>query len=305
MGRTASITYDQVKAVADALHAEGRGNPTIDEIWEALGRVGSKGTIHQLVKRYRAESKDMPKTSESLRVLPADIQRAILAFADRAATMARDGIDAELVERQQEADSLAEDNKRRVSEIDELRLQLEQAMSEKAGADAMAAALAQDLAVARAQVDAQRAAAEQARTELAKAELRLEALGPLQEELRQARAACDAEHEARTAAERAAAVLAAQKKEHEERISELNKTLANARAACDRLEARNAGLLEEVKREQQARTVAERELAVLNAVQPGVPGKRPRSAKGKGHPQAPQKALWQADGDGPNKAASS
>jgi hypothetical protein len=54
MGRKAALSYEQVKAVVNALRTEG-AKPTIDKVWEALDRAGSKGTIHKLVKQYMAE----------------------------------------------------------------------------------------------------------------------------------------------------------------------------------------------------------------------------------------------------------
>lgn len=297
MGRKAAITYEQVKAVVDALRAEG-AKPTIDQVWEAFDKAGSKGTIHKLVKQYLGELDGAQKAPESLRLLPPDIQHVILAFADQTAATAREKIADELVECRQESASLADDNERLTAEGNDLRMQLAQAGADKATAEGRVAQLESELAAAREQISVERVAAEQTRTALAKAELRLEAIAPLEEELRTTRAERDAQREARTEAERAAAVLGSKQKEHEERVQDLKSTLASSRDACARLETKNSELAEALERERQARTAAERELAVLTAVQAERPGPNSKSKRGQGQ----QGALWQGEGGTPDDA---
>lgn len=297
MGRKAAITYEQVKAVVDALRAEG-AKPTIDQVWDAFDRAGSKGTIHKLVKQYLGELEGAQRAPESLRLLPPDIQHVILAFADQTAATAREKIADELVECRQESVSLADDNERLTAEVDDLRRQLAQASADKATAEGRAAQLASELAATREQIRAERMAAEQSRTELAKAELRLEQLAPLEEALRQTRAERDAQREARTEVERTAAVLGSKQKEHEERVEELKNSLAILRDTCARFEMKNAELGEELGCERQARAAAERELAVLKAVQAERLGPAPKSKK----ERVPQGTLWQGDSEPPDGA---
>lgn len=292
MGRPALITYEQVKAVIDALRADG-AKPTIDRIWEALHKAGSKGTVHKLAKQYFAELEGAEKTPESLRLLPPDVQQVILAFADEASATAREKIADELLEAKREAAGLADDNERLTAELDDLRAQLAQAAADNAAVEGRAAQLVSELAVAREETGAERTAAEQARTALAKAELRLESIGPLEEKLRQTRAERDAQREARTEAERTVAVLNSQQEQHEERGKELRGALASLRDACTRLEAKNGELAEALAAERQARAFAERDLAVLTAVQSDRPGTGRKSKKG----QVEQSALWQGDGE--------
>lgn len=295
MGRPALITYEQVKAVIDALRADG-AKPTIDRIWEALHKAGSKGTVHKLAKQYFADLEGTEKAPESLRLLPPDVQRVILAFADDAAATMREKIAEELLESKREAASLADDNERLTAELDDLRTQMAQAVSDKAAAHGRAEQLANELVAAREEIGTERAASERARTALAKAELRLEAIGPLEEELHQARTERDAQREARSEAERAVAVLSSQQKEHEDRVQELKSSLANMRDTCGSLEAKNRELAEALTAERQARAVAERDLAVSEAVQVA------RLATGqktkKRQPQ--QEMLWQGDGNRSN-----
>lgn len=295
MGRKAAITYEQVRAVVDALRAEG-AKPTIDQVWEAFDKAGSKGTIHKLVKQYLGELDATQKAPESLRLLPPDIQHVILTFADQAAATAREKIANELVECRQEGASLADDNERLTAEVDDLRMQLSQAGADKATAEGRAVQLASELAAAREQISVERVAAEQARTALAKAELRLEGIAPLEDELRTTRAERDGHREARTEAERTVAVLSSKQKEHEERVQDIKGSLASSRDTCGRLEAKNGELVEALDRERQARAAAERELAVLTAVHAGRPGPSSKSKK----ERVQQGALWQGDGETPD-----
>jgi chromosome segregation ATPase len=292
MGRRAVITYEQVKAVVDALRVQGV-KPTIDRIWEALDKAGSKGTVHKLAKQYFAELADADKPPESLRLLPPEVQQVILAFRDQAAASAREKIADELLECREEAASLADDNARFTAELDDLRTELAKALSDQAAAEGRALQLASELAAVREEIGVERAAAEQARTALAKAEMRLESVRPLEDELRQTRTERDAQREARIEAERTVAVLNSQQEQHEGRVQDLRGSLVGMRDACARLEAKNGELAEALVAERQARAVAERDLAVLTAVQAERPGAGRKSKRGQGQ----QSALWQGDGE--------
>lgn len=295
MGRKAALSYEQVKAVVNALRAEG-AKPTIDKVWEALDRAGSKGTIHKLVKQYLAELAGAQQTPESLRLLPHDIQQVILAFADQAASTAREKVADELIECRQEGDSLAGDNERLLAEVDALRVQLAQAASERAAAEGRAVQLENELAAARMHANDERAAAERARTTLARAELQLESISHLEDALRNMRTELEGQREARIEAERTVAVQGAQRKDQEERMSDLKSELSAAREACLRSEGRNGELLQALERERQARTVAERDLAVLVAVQAAPGPAAPKKEK-----DTRQRALWPQDRELPGR----
>jgi chromosome segregation ATPase len=295
MGRKAALSYEQVKAVINALRAEG-AKPTIDKVWEALDRAGSKGTIHKLVKQYMAELEGAQQTPESLRLLPHDIQQVILAFADQAASTAREKIADELIECRQEGDSLAGDNERLSAEVDALQVQLAQAASERAAAEGRAVQLENELAAARTHANDERAAAEHARTTLARAELQLESISHLEDALRNMRIELEGQREARIEAERTVAVQEAQRKDQQERMSDLKSELSAAREACIRSEGRNADLSQALERERQARAVAERDLAVLVAVQA-----EPAVAAPKKEKDARQRALWPQEKELPGR----
>lgn len=295
MGRKAALSYEQVKAVVNALRAEG-AKPTIDKVWEALDRAGSKGTIHKLVRQYMAELEGAQQTPESLRLLPHDIQQVILAFADQAARTAREKIADALLECRQEADSLAGDNERLSAEVDALRVQLALAAFERAATEGRAVQLENELAAARTHVNDERAAAEGARTALARAELQLESIANLEDALCDMRSELEGQREARIEAERTVAVQGAQRKDQEERMSDLKNELSAAREACLRIEGRNADLSLALERERQARVIAEQDLAVLVAVQAA-----PALAAPKKEKDARQKALWPQDRELPGR----
>jgi len=287
MGRKAVLNYEQVKAVVSALRAAG-AKPTIDRVWDALDRAGSKGTVHKLVKQCLAESEGAEQTPDSLRLLPHDIQQIILAFADETASAAREVIAEELVDCRREADSLASDNERLSTEIGALQEALLLAGSEKSAAAGRSLQLEAELASARAHVNEERAAAEHVRTALFRAELKLEAAAQAERELREARAEIEGQTSARIEAERSAAVLAAQRADQEVRLSDLKMELASSRDAGVRSESRIADLLQTLEDERQSRVIAERELAVLAAVQGVSLTEEPKEEADPG-----QATLWQ------------
>lgn len=240
MGRKATITYEQVAAAIDALRAEG-ASPTVDRVWEAVGKRGSRGTVHKLVKRRRGELDETLKEPSSLRQLPPDLQAAVLSFADQSAATARTRIADELREAMQETANLADENERLSEELDGLREQLTQVRADLGATEGRAGQLTLELETARKAIAGERFAAEAARISMAKAELRLEALEETQSELRRTRDELELEKNARREAERNAAVLAAQSEMHAERARELRGSLANAQVTSNQLDLRKTG----------------------------------------------------------------
>ncbi|XYJ11992.1 DNA-binding protein [Telluria sp. B2] len=277
MGRPAAITYEQVKEFMDERLAEG-DRPTIDQAWEAFGKKGSKGTIHKLVKRYHTES-EAQKTPASLRLLPPALQGAILAFADQTAHVAREAMAVQLLEYQQHADALAEDNERLEADVTQRDEQLERATADMVAVERKIALLESELAGAREQIAQERAAGQQATTMLAKVEQRLEEAGKVHDELRHAREECTRERNARIEAELALAEVKAQKALHEERAQDMAASLASARAACQKLESRNAELDAHLKRAERECADAQRELAVHCAVRAKPAGRASKTSK--------------------------
>ena len=189
MGREASITENQVHAVADTIRAEG-GAPTLRAVRERLG-AGSMGTVSKHLQQWKAGQER--QTSKEL-ALPPALQRAVLDFMGTELAAARAPLEAEL------------------------------AAADKAAAEGKAGQLAADLAGAKEEAARERQAAEQARTELAKAMLRLEAMPRMDADLVAIRAELAQERKARIGAEQQAAVLAAQKSDLDSRLAELKQT---------------------------------------------------------------------------------
>jgi chromosome segregation ATPase len=253
MGREATITPEQVNAIADAMKADGI-KPTSRAVRERLGNTGSMGTINKLLQHWKAGQERQATASLSL---PPALQKAVLDFMDQELTAARATLEAELAEQQQEAADLATENERQAELIAARDDELEALAIDKAEAEGKAGQLSADLDAAREEAARERQAAEQARTELAKALLRLEAMPRLEGDLATVRVELDTERQARVAAEQSAAVLAAQKED-------LSSRLADARARVERAE--ESVSVQQARAEKLAAELADSRVAVQTAV---------------------------------------
>jgi chromosome segregation ATPase len=263
MGRQALVTLDHVKAAAAALQAEGR-NVSSRAVREKLGNVGSMGTINKFLQQCAG---DKAETPTCLRQLPPELQHAILDFADRQASGGRQQIADELMQCKREMEDLAEANEQLTTMIDDLRKQLVRAMSEKANIEGQVKQLAGELTGSRNEIAAERRAAEAARIELMKLQMRTEALAPLENELRDARAQCEVHRSACARFEQAAAVLDAQRLALEKHIQYLDRKAEDALDARQQLAEKLETMSTLLDRERDARALAERELAVVSARQ--------------------------------------
>lgn len=218
MGREATITPDQVHAIADAIRAEG-GKPTLRAVRERLG-TGSMGTVSKHLQQWKAGQERHAATELAL---PPALQRAVLDFMATELAAARAPLEAELADQQQTAGDLATENERQATTIENQAGELEALAADKAAAEGKAEQLAVDLATAKEETVRERQAAEQARTELAKAMLRLEAMPRLEADLAAIRAELAKERQGRIDAEQQAAVLTAQKADLEGRLVDAKK----------------------------------------------------------------------------------
>lgn len=248
MGREATITPEQVHAIADAIKAEG-GKPTLRAVRERLGS-GSMGTVATLLQQWRSGQERQTATNL---VLPPSLQRVILEFMAAELSAARAPLEAELAEQQQAAADLAAENERQTGTIEGQASALEALAAEKATAEGKAEQLAADLAGAKEEAIRERQAAEQARTELAKAMLRLEAMPRLEEDLAVMRAELAKERQGRIEAEQQAAVLAAQKTDLEGRLADAKGDIERVSQQLDKVQARA---------EQQAEALADARVAI-------------------------------------------
>ena len=218
MGRDSTITFEQVAAVADSMKLEGV-KPTSRSVRERLGNTGSMGTINKLLGRWKSGQE---RQISAALVLPPPLQRVLLEFMDHELTRARTTLEAELANQQQEVSDLATENERQVVENEAQSEAIELLRAEVSVHKGRAGQLDSDLVVARDEAARARSGAELARTELAKAQLRLEAMSRLEADLVAVRGVLDTERAARIAAEQAAAVLSAKLEACERRASEAN-----------------------------------------------------------------------------------
>lgn len=229
MGRDATVTAEQVSAMADTITAEG-GKPTSRAIRERLGNTGSMGTINRLLQAWRANRAAQQISTLSM---PPALQNTILDFIASEVASARAALEIELLAQQQEAADLATENERQLETIAALKSELIKVAAEKASAEGQTRQLINDLAAAHHEALQERLAFDQARTELAKAQMRLEALPQMIRELEALRTELQNERQAATAAERQAAVLQAQKEDLQSRAGGADAEITRLRGQLD------------------------------------------------------------------------
>jgi chromosome segregation ATPase len=246
MGRESTISYDQVAAEADAMIANG-DKPSARGIRERLG-TGSMGTIHRFLQEWREVRRGA--SDASAMTIPPALQRALLEFMEQELTARLAPAEARLAEQQQAANDLAVEVERQAEQILGQAEDLAHLAEEKAAVEGRAAQLEADLAATRKEATSERQVAEIARTELAKAQLRLEAMPRLEADLVAVRHDLATEHQARTVAEQSAAVNATQKAYFEARVEQMSRELTLAQTKVETLtnerdQARQALILAE------------------------------------------------------------
>lgn len=234
MGRDATITYEQVAATADSMKSEGT-KPTSRAVRERLGNTGSMGTINKLLGRWKSGQE---RQISAALVLPPALQRVLLEFMDTELTAARTTLETELADQQQEASDLATENERQVLENDSQSEVIELLRAEVSTHQGRAGQLESDLVVSRDEAARERSGAELARTELAKAQLRLEAMPRLEADLMAVRGDFEIERKARQQAEQSAAVLAAKLEAADRRATEAEARTVKAEAATTQATAK-------------------------------------------------------------------
>lgn len=287
MARQALVTQENVQVAVEALRAEGIA-PTARAVHDKLGKVGSMGTVHKLLQQCLNVKGNV---AESLRQLPPSLQLAILSFADQQVADARKEIADELLCCKKEASELAGANDQITDVVAELREQLARAVADKAAVEGRLAQQASELSAVRHEAAAERQAAETARTDLAKLQLRLDMLEPLEGELHDVRTQHDAQRNACKSAEQTAAVLEIQKAALEIQVAEIKSELADARDICRQRGEKIEKLSERVEAERERRMEAEQKLAVFEATNAARPMADGKVRKGRGR----QQDLWHGD----------
>ncbi|MFT3847852.1 MAG: DNA-binding protein [Propionivibrio sp.] len=204
MAREATITQEQVNAAADSIRAAG-SRPTARAVRDQIG-TGSMATVLKLLQVWQA---GQVKVAEAPITLPAGLQRALVDFVAQEIATAKGELQADLVNLQQSNNDLIAENERQASTIDLQAEALRLAQEEKAEISGRLAQAERDLDHAHVEIKEERHAAEAARTELAKAQLRLEAVPHIEAEIERLRKELGAEHRARVEAEQKAAVAIA------------------------------------------------------------------------------------------------
>lgn len=202
MAREATITQEQVNAAADAIRATG-AKPTARAIRDQLG-TGSMATVLKLLQVW--QSGQVRPAAQDV-TLPPGLARALVDFIGQEVATARAGLEADLATAQQASADLIAESERQAATIESQAEALDLAHGEKAELQGKLGQMESDLATARDEAARERQAAEAARTELAKAQLRLEALPRIEAEADRLRGELDAERRARAEAEQRAAVL--------------------------------------------------------------------------------------------------
>ena len=222
MGRTASVTPEQFAVIANAIKAEGL-RITSRLVRDRLGNVGSMGTINKLLQEWNAGQE---RHITSSLTLPPALQKSILDFMDSELLRARQTLETDLADQQREMADLANENEKQFAMLEENSETIESLRNEIATHQGRAGQLESDLTASKDEVVRERTSAELARTELAKAQLRLEAMPRLESDLSTARASIESERTAKIFAEQAAAVAVAMLDSVNESITKADVTIA-------------------------------------------------------------------------------
>jgi|SRR5471032_317289 len=158
----AKVSAEQINAAMDAMAAQGQAI-TVRALRETLGNGACLGTVSKLLQRRKAGAQRQIAAAATLSPV---LQQAILDFVGQELSASHTAHEAEMNDNQQELMDLASENERQQELLD---------------------VQAGELETLRAELERERQVANQARTDLAKAQLRLEGLPRLEEAAEQAR----------------------------------------------------------------------------------------------------------------------
>lgn len=205
MPRAASITQDHVNAIANQLKAKGI-KPTVRLIIAEHGS-GSQGTVHPMLKNW--ESGNRPQM-EGVTLSPVLVRMLQEHFTQEVARATAE-VQVQLADSEEAAGDLARENKSQADQLEQREEEIGKLTDGAASLQGRFNQLERELVAVQEEAARLRGDAERAHTELAKAQLRLEAMPRLEADLAAARAECDRERHTRIAAERDAAVGVAQR----------------------------------------------------------------------------------------------
>lgn len=273
MGREATITFEQVSAVADAIKADTGRVPTLRAVRERIGS-GSMGTIQPMLAKWKAAQNS--GQGAGVPVLPAGLQRVLLEFLVQELAAARAPLEEELAREQQVTLDLVAENEKLTQAIERLKSDVDALQVERSEMEGRGRQLEADLVDARAVAEEARKGAEQARTELATSLLRLEVVPKHEAEIQRLQGLLEAEQRSRQASAQQVAVLTVQLEAAERRSVDAERRIGvvEAREADERrgLSDSLASAQQQLKQlqdrldvEREARAVAEREAAVAKS----------------------------------------
>mgnify|MGYP001564873403 CR=1 FL=1 len=203
MAREANITYEQVAAAADELKAKDV-KPTSRAVREVLG-TGSMATVCKFLEQWKSgQARQSQVTDDSI---DQSVARALNAHIATKIQTAISDSTARLADMQGELASVILENERQSNEISDLTVEAAFHKEEGAKLAGQIERLTTDLTTTILELGAERQAAEQARIQLAKAELRLEAVPRIEAEIEKVRAELDVERKSAAKAREEAAEL--------------------------------------------------------------------------------------------------
>lgn len=189
MGRTSSVTYEQVAAVANNLVAAGNKNPSAAAVREELAKraqpgapLGSPNTIQRHLDEWRKREK--PVEAIEVPQLPAQLAGDIARALSAAATNAREMGEERLAMVQSELDELAAVGERNEVLIEQLQQELAARTSERDGMTAQLADRTAELASVKASLQEALERATQTEREIQEANAQAQAANGRVDEIR-------------------------------------------------------------------------------------------------------------------------
>lgn len=230
MARESNITFEQVAAAAESLKTGGN-KATSRAIRDILG-TGSMATICKHLAQW--QSGQTRQTQAIDNTLDPAISRAISSYLATRVQDATATVTAQLADLQAEAAAIIVENEKQAAELDAQTTDLQNLQDQCAAYSGRILQLESDATRQATELAAERTAAEAARVNLAKAELRLEAVPRIEAEIAQVRADLAAERIKSAEQHEQAAVAIARHEAAQAAIESLQTQLAAQRVTIDR-----------------------------------------------------------------------
>lgn len=184
MAREPTITYEDVASAANNIKSNG-GKPTARNVRESLGR-GSMATVVKLLRMLQGGQINQDQISNDS--LDQSVTFAISSYITRKVQEATTTFTARVTELQSDSDMLIGEYERQTEELTAIADELSGLQERHAVLNGRVQQLESDATRYDAELFTERKSAETAKIELAKAELRLEALPRVEAELEKIRA---------------------------------------------------------------------------------------------------------------------